>query len=78
MTAQDIKTAAREFGADLVGIASTALLRDLPAEDNPLSIFPQAKAVIVIGRKVLRGALRGVEQGTELENAFPQFGFFTL
>lgn len=77
MTTQLIKDAARNFGADLVGIASTDALRYLPAEENPLSIFPQAKAVIVIGRKVLRGALRGVEEGTEFENAFPHFGFMT-
>lgn len=77
MTSQSIKDAAREFGADLVGIASTDSLRYLPAEENPLSIFPQAKAVIVIGRKVLRGTLRGIEQGTESENSFPNFGFIT-
>lgn len=76
MTSQSLKDAARQFGADLVGIASTDSLRYLPAEENPLSIFPQAKAVIVIGRKVLRGALRGIEQGTESENSFPNFGLF--
>lgn len=75
MTSQAIKDAARTFGADLVGIASTDSLRYLPAEENPLSIFPQAKAVIVIGRKVLRGALRGIEEGTEFENTFPHYGF---
>ena len=45
MTSQSIKEAARRFGADLVGIADAELLRDLPADENPLSIFPQAKAV---------------------------------
>jgi epoxyqueuosine reductase QueG len=78
MTSQTLKDAARRFGADLVGIASTESLRDLPADENPLSIFPQAKAVVVIARKVLRGALRGVEQGTEFDNAFPTFGFMAL
>ena len=77
MTSEAIKEAAHNFGADLVGIASTESLRYLPAEENPLSIFPQAKAVIVIGRKVLRGALRGIEQGTEFDNSFPTFGFMT-
>jgi len=78
MTSEDIKAAARNFGADLVGIASVAAVRDLPADENPLSIFPQAKAVIVVGRKILRGALRGIEQGTEFDNAFPAFGFYNL
>ena len=78
MTSEDIKAAARNFGADLVGIASVDAVRDLPADENPLSIFPQAKAVIVVGRKILRGALRGIEQGTEFDNAFPAFGFYNL
>jgi len=77
MTSQTLKEAARRFGADLVGIASIDALRDLPADENPHSIFPQARAVIVIGRKVLRGALRGIEQGTEFQNSFPTFGFMT-
>jgi epoxyqueuosine reductase len=78
MTSQELKAAARGFGADLVGIAAINPVRDLPAEENPLSIFPQARAIIVVGRKILRGALRGVEQGTEFDNAFPTFGFYTL
>lgn len=78
MTSSSVKEQAHRFGADLVGIASAESLRYLPAEENPFSIFPQAKSVIVIGRKVLRGALRGIEQGTEFDNAFPAFGFMTL
>ncbi|MDQ0288681.1 hypothetical protein [Oligosphaera ethanolica] len=78
MTSQELKAAAKSFGADLVGIASTASLAYLPKEDNPLSIFPQAKNVIIIGRKIPRGALRGIEQGTEMDNSFAQFGFIDL
>lgn len=78
LTAQQVKEAARGFGADLVGIASIETLRYLPAEINPLSIHSGAKSVIVVGRKVLRGALRGVEQGKDLDNSFPTYGFYTL
>ena len=78
MTAPELKAAAKGFGADLVGIASIAVLRDLPPEINPLSIHSRARSVIVLGRKVLRGALRGVEQGNELDNAYPEFGFYSL
>ncbi len=78
MTAQLLKEAARGFGADLVGIASIDTLRYLPAEINPLSINSHAKSVIVVGRKVLRGALRGIEQGNEFDNSFPAFGFYSL
>lgn len=78
MKAENVKNAAREFGADLVGIADVKNLQYLPADDNPLSIFPQATNVIVIGRKIPRGTLRGIEQGTELSNSFNQFGFMGL
>ncbi len=78
MNSQDIKQVARDFGADLVGLASTETLRHLPAERNPLSIFPQATAVIVLGRRVLRGTLRGIESGTEFDNSFSTFGFTSL
>lgn len=78
MTSSEIKAAAKRFGADLAGIASTASLAYLPKEENPLSIFPQAKHVIVVGRKIPRGSLRGIEQGTEFDNSFAQFGLFNL
>ena len=78
MTATELKAAAKGFGADLVGIASIDVLRDLPREINPLAIHSRARSVIVLGRKVLRGALRGYEQGNELDNAYPEFGLFSL
>lgn len=68
MNAQELKTAAKQFGADLIGIADIQNLKHLPPKDNPLSIFPQATNVIVIGRKIPRGTLRGIEQGTEFDN----------
>ncbi|OQA84442.1 MAG: Epoxyqueuosine reductase [Lentisphaerae bacterium ADurb.Bin242] len=78
MTSKELKDAAKKFGADLIGIAAVGNLNDLCKEDNPLSIFPQAANVIVIGRKIPRGALRGCEQGTELNNTFTNFGFMSL
>lgn len=69
---------AKQFGADIVGIAPISRFAELPKEKNPLSIFPQAKAMIVIGKKVPRGTIRGVEQGTELGNSFVHFGFYDL
>lgn len=77
MTSAALKDFARRCGADLVGIAAIDALRGLPAAENPLAIFPQARAVVVVGRKVLRGALRGMEEGAEMENCFPLFGFMT-
>lgn len=78
MTSKELKEAAGKFGADLIGIAAVGNLNYLPKEDNPLSIFPQATNVIVIGRKIPRGAIRGCEQGTELNNTFTNFGFMSL
>lgn len=78
MNTQELKTAAKQFGADLIGIADIQNLKNLPPEGNPLSIFPQATNVIVVGRKIPRGTLRGIEQGTEFDNSFTQFGFMTL
>jgi len=78
MDSIELKQAAREFGADLVGIVAAASLDYLPPNKNPHSIFPQAKSVIILGRKIPRGALRGIEQGTEMTNSFPNFGFMML
>lgn len=78
MTSNELKEAARGFGADLVGIAAVSSLEYLAKEDNPLSIFPQAANVIVLGRKIPRGTLRSMEQGTELDNTFKHFGFMDL
>jgi hypothetical protein len=45
---KSLKEASKSFGTDLIGIASIDRFADLPAEKNPLSIFPEAKSVIVI------------------------------
>lgn len=74
MNASEIKKAAKDFGADLVGIAPMERLDYLPAEANPKSIFPHVKSVIVIGRRILRGAIRGIEEGTNFGSTYGCFG----
>ena len=74
MNAEQIKSAAKAFGADLVGIASIRQLEYLPPEQNPKSIMPNVKSIIVIGRRILRGALRGVEEGTSFGSTYTMFG----
>jgi epoxyqueuosine reductase QueG len=59
---------ARAAGADLVGIASIDRFDGLPLQHHPSSIFPEAQSVIVMGRRVTRGTLRGVEEGTQFSN----------
>ncbi|MGE5530574.1 MAG: 4Fe-4S binding protein, partial [Bacteroidota bacterium] len=73
LTAQQVKEYAKQAGADLVGIASPERFADVPPERNPLSIFPHAKAIIVIGRRITRGTLRATEEGTNL-GSYQMFG----
>ncbi len=75
MTASELKTMARRYGADLVGIAPLDRFASLPPEQNPAMIFPECKSVIVLGRRILRGALRGVEEGTNFSSTYQMFGF---
>jgi len=64
LSADEVKTMAREVGADLVGIASMDRFEGAPAQMDPRHIFPDAKSAIVIGVRMLRGVLRGIEEGT--------------
>ena len=50
MEAIDVKNAARKFGADLVGIASLSRFDGVALQNDPRSIFPDGKTMIVIGR----------------------------
>jgi len=77
LTAEQVKQYAQEAGADLIGIAPPERFADVPAERNPLSIFPDAKAIIVVGRRITRGTLRATEEGTNL-GAYEMFGYSWL
>lgn len=75
MNSKSLKIKARELGADLVGIAPRSRWADWPAQNNPLSIMPGCQSVIVVGRKILRGAFRGVEEGTNFSSTYGHYGF---
>lgn len=60
-----LQAAAKEAGADIFGVANIERFDDLPPEKHPRSIFPETKSVVVIGRRITRGTLRGVEEGTQ-------------
>ena len=64
ITAQDIKEAAKRMGADLVGIGSIDRWSTAPIQMDSKQIMPNAKSVIALGFRVLRGSLRGIEEGT--------------
>ena len=63
---QALKEHALKSGADLVGIASIDRFAGIAPEHNPAAIFPEARSVVVIGRRITRGTLRGVEEGTQM------------
>ena len=61
---EEIKEFAKKLGADLVGIASLDRYEGAPKQMDPRYINPEAKALIVLGLRIPRGALRGIEEGT--------------
>ena len=75
MNAEELKKTARRYGADLVGIAPAERFKGLPADASPVSIFPECRSVIVVGRRILRGSLRGIEEGTNFNSTYGTFGY---
>jgi len=74
---QQFKQFAAEHGAALVGIAPPERFADWPAEHSPMSIAPEARAVVAIGLRITRGTLRGNEEGTNF-NTYGVFGYAWL
>ena len=69
---QGIKDFAAKNGVDLIGFATKDRFKGLEPYRNPFSIFPEGKTVIVLGRRITRGTLRGVEEGSN----FGDYGCF--
>ena len=68
ITSKDIKEAAKRMGADIVGIGSIDRWSTAPIQMDPKQIMPKAKSIICLGFRVLRGSLRGIEEGTYFSN----------
>lgn len=64
LTSQMVKDYALSCGADLVGIASMDRWEGAPLQADPRQIAPDAKSMIVMGFRIPRGTLRGIEEGT--------------
>ena len=71
---ESVRQAAKRFGADVVGFANIERFRDAPPHNHPSSLMPEARTVIVVGRRVLRGLHRPVEEGTGW-HAYNMFGY---
>ena len=78
MDAAKVKAAALQFGADLVGISPLSRFEGVAPENDPRKIFPQGKSMIVLGRRIPRGSLRGVENGSAAKGYYSDFGFLLL
>ena len=68
LTASDIKQKARELGADAVAIGSIDRWEGAPIQQDPRQIMPECKSVIAMAFRVMRGTLRGIEEGTFFSN----------
>ena len=64
---------AKQSGVDILGIAPISRFADLPREKHPAIIFPEVQSVLIIGKRITRGALRGIEEGTQFD-LYVQYG----
>lgn len=64
MKKDELREFCETIGLGLVGVASMDRFEGVPLERHPLSIFPDAKTVVVIGHEIPRGTFRGIEEGT--------------
>ena len=69
---QEVKDFAKKIGVDLIGFASKDRFEGLAPHLNPFTIFPEGNTVILLGRRITRGTLRGVEEGSN----FGDYGLF--
>jgi len=74
MNSNDIKAAAKGLSANLCRIMSYDRFASLPPDRNPLTIAARTRSVIVIGHRILHGALRGVEEATNFISVYDRFG----
>jgi ferredoxin len=65
---EHIKLYARNLGADVVGIAPMSRFEGAPKQMDPRYIMPEAKSCIAMAFRILRGSLRGIEEGTFFSN----------
>ncbi len=74
---EDLKAFAQSQGLDLLGVANIERFAGAPPRMHPAAIFPEARSVIVVARRILRGNWRGIEEGTHWPN-YTYFGYHGL
>ena len=65
LSAQMIRQAALEAGADKCGIGPLSRFEGAPPEMDPRLLFPGAKSCIAMAFRIPRGVQRGIEEGTQ-------------
>ena len=68
LTAQAIKRKALAFGADEVAIGNIERWEGAPIQQDPRQIMPECRSIIAMSFRVMRGSLRGIEEGTYFSN----------
>lgn len=68
ITSEIIKQRGRELGADAIGIGNIERWKNAPLQMDPRQIMPECKSIIGMVFRVMRGSLRGVEEGTFFSN----------
>ncbi len=66
--AEGVKRQALALGADSVGIGSIDRWKDAPTQMDPRQIMPECKSIIAMAFRVMRGSMRGIEEGTYFSN----------
>lgn len=66
--ARQVKQTALALGADAVGIGNIERWEGAPVQMDPRQIMPEARSVIGMAFRVMRGSLRGIEEGTFFSN----------
>ena len=77
LTAEAVKTFARAQGLDLVGVANIERFEEAPPRMHPAAILPEARSVVVVAKRILRGNWRGIEEGTYWPG-YTYFGYHGL
>ncbi|NLS77501.1 MAG: hypothetical protein GXY76_09610 [Chloroflexi bacterium] len=64
LTKQELKEYSLSRGLDLFGVANIERFAGAPPRMHPAAILPEARSVIVVGGRIVRGGWRGIEEGT--------------
>ncbi len=68
LTAEMVKKKALALGADMVGIGNIERWEGAPIQQDPRQIMPEARSIVGMVFRVMRGSMRGIEEGTFFSN----------